>query len=71
MPGGSFFGSFAALATLEQIDAQIGAGHAEYAVLESDIGGGDFEHMRGKLLALADDDAAGLVKRGAADGNGA
>ncbi len=56
---------------VEYIETKVGAGHAEHAVLESDIRRRDFEHMRGELLALADDDAARFVERRAADRDGA
>ena len=56
------------MATLEEIEAEIGAGYAERAVGERDVLRRDFEQMRGEFLALADDGLARLVERGAGDG---
>ena len=52
----------------EDIEAQIGAGHAERAVGESDVLRRDFQKMRGELRALADDRLARLIQRRAGDG---
>ena len=45
----------------------VGAGDREISVLETDIGLGRFEQMRGDLLALGDQLVAGFGDRGAAD----
>ena len=71
MPGGQFGRIARRLRDLEEIDAQVGAGHAERAIVEDDVVRRRFQKMRGELGALLDDRAPGLVKRRAADGNGA
>ena len=55
------------LGHLENIEAQIGAGHAEYPVGEVDVLRRDLQQMRGELRALVDDGASRLVERRARD----
>ena len=52
----------------ENIETQIGAGHAESPVGEHDVLRRDFEKMRGKLRALLDDRLARLIQRSPGDG---
>ena len=68
MPAGRFFGSRGRLGQFENVEAQIGAGHAEHAVGERNVLRRHFEQVGGKVLALGDDGARRLVERGAAVG---
>src|SRR5215470_7122936 len=47
----------------ENIEAQIGAGHAEYPIGKTYILCRDFQKVRSELRAFADDAASRLVKR--------
>ncbi len=61
------------LGQVHDADGAIGAGDDEAAVLELDVGGGRFQHVRRDLAALLDHLGGGLHDRGAArhDGFGA
>src|SRR6516165_11307345 len=52
----------------ENIEAEIGPGHAEYPVGKTYVLRRDFQKVRSKLRAFADDGASRLVKRRAPDG---
>src|SRR5438876_9794819 len=52
----------------ENIEAEIGAGHAEYSIGKMYVLRRDFQKVRSELRAFVDDAASGLVKRRAPDG---
>src|SRR5215467_1422265 len=52
----------------KNIEAEIGAGHAEYPIGKTYILRRHFQKVRSELHAFADDGASGLVKRRARDG---
>src|SRR5262249_34211873 len=52
----------------ENIEAEIGAGHAEYPIGKTYVLRRHFQKVRSELHAFADDGASGLVKRRARDG---
>ena len=68
MPAGSLAGSRAAFASSKKIDAQIGAGHAEYPVGKRDVLRRDFQQVRREAPALSMIGAPGLVQRSARHG---
>src|SRR6516164_6222283 len=52
----------------ENVEAEIGAGHAEYPIGKTYILCRDFQKVRSELRAFADDSASRLVKRRARNG---
>src|SRR6516165_2742216 len=64
---GQFRGIARSLRHRENIEAEVGAGHAEYPIGKTYVLRRDFQKVRSELCAFADDGASRLVERRARD----